>query len=123
MKVFDIGRVCVKTAGKEKGMLAVVVDVVDDKFVIVDGEVKRRKCNIKHLKPSDVVLSVKNLKSKSKEEIKKLLQQHGFVIKQQQSLTERFGKKKQAKKQEQAKEKKQQMQKQAKQKSKTKQDK
>lgn len=120
MRVFDIGRVCVKTAGKEKGMLAVVVDVVDDKFVIVDGEVKRRKCNVKHLKPSGVVLTMKNLKSKTKEEIKRLLQQHGFVIKRQQSLTERFGKKRQAEKQAQAKEQ-EQMQKQTKQETKTKQ--
>lgn len=56
MKVFDVGRVCVKIAGREAGRKCVVVDIVDDKFVLVTGPksltgVKRRRANVKHLEP------------------------------------------------------------------------
>lgn len=49
--MMEVGRLCVKVAGREAGMKCVIVEVVDDKFVMVDGQVKRRKCNIAHLEP------------------------------------------------------------------------
>ncbi|MEM0093201.1 MAG: 50S ribosomal protein L14e [Thermofilum sp.] len=56
MRVFEIGRVCVKTMGREAGRKCVVVDIIDDKFVLVTGPrsltgVKRRRANVKHLEP------------------------------------------------------------------------
>jgi len=55
-KVFDVGRICVKTAGREAGRKCVVVDIVDENFVVVTGPksltgVKRRRVNVKHLEP------------------------------------------------------------------------
>lgn len=51
---------CTKVAGRESGRTAVVVDIVDKNFVIVAGpKVKRRRCNIEHLDPMDVVVSIK----------------------------------------------------------------
>ncbi|HDI12670.1 MAG TPA: 50S ribosomal protein L14e, partial [Hadesarchaea archaeon] len=45
--VVDVGRVCVKIAGHEAGKRCVVVEVLDDTFVVVSGpKVKRRRCNI-----------------------------------------------------------------------------
>ena len=38
-----IGRVVIKLAGKEAGRLGVIVDQVNNSFVIVDGNFKRRK--------------------------------------------------------------------------------
>jgi len=55
----EIGRVCVKLAGRDAGNVAVVVDNIDDKFVLIDGNVRRRKCNIMHLEPLDEVLKIK----------------------------------------------------------------
>ena len=55
----EIGRVCVKLAGRDAGNVAVVVDNIDDKFVLIDGNVRRRKCNIMHLEPLDDVLKIK----------------------------------------------------------------
>ena len=50
MKVFEPGRVCVKLAGREAGKYCVVLEVLDDNFVIVQGpKVRKRKCNIAHL--------------------------------------------------------------------------
>ena len=57
--ILDVGRVCIKIAGREAGSIAVVVDVVDSKHVRIDGNVKRKKCNILHLDPTDLVLKLK----------------------------------------------------------------
>ena len=57
MPVFDIGRICVKTRGREAGKKCVVVDIVNENFVIITGPktltgVKRRRANVKHLIPT-----------------------------------------------------------------------
>ncbi len=49
----DVGRVCVKIAGREAGKKCVVVDILDKNYALVDGEVKRKKCNMDHLEPLD----------------------------------------------------------------------
>jgi large subunit ribosomal protein L14e len=56
--MFELGRVCLKVAGREAGRYAVIVDIVDENFVIVSGPktitgVKRRKCNVDHLEPTE----------------------------------------------------------------------
>jgi len=58
--MIDIGRLCVKIAGRDAGMKAVVVEKLDSNFVLIDGQVRRRKCNVKHLEPSTTTLSIKN---------------------------------------------------------------
>ncbi len=55
----EIGRVCVKTAGRDAGGRCVIVDVLDKNYVLVDGEVRRKKVNVMHLEPLDVVVKVK----------------------------------------------------------------
>jgi large subunit ribosomal protein L14e len=49
-----VGRVCIKTRGREKNRKCIIVDIVDDNFVIITGPkdltgVRRRRVNIKHL--------------------------------------------------------------------------
>lgn len=58
MSVFDIGRLCVKIAGRDAGKKCVVVECVDDHFVVVDGQTRRRKVNVKHLEPLGTVLEI-----------------------------------------------------------------
>ncbi len=57
--MFEVGRVCVKIAGRDAGQTAVVVDVMKDGFVLIDGNVRRKKCNVKHLEPLKDVLKIK----------------------------------------------------------------
>ena len=45
------GRLCVKIAGRESGRVCVILKRIDENFVLIDGFVKRRRCNIKHLEP------------------------------------------------------------------------
>ncbi len=66
-----IGQLVVKTAGRESNRDAVIVDIVNDSFVLIDGNVKRRKCNIKHLEPLDATLKIN--KNASTEEVHKAM--------------------------------------------------
>ena len=47
--MIEIGRLCVKLAGRDAGKRCVVVDILDNRNVMIDGETRRRKCNISHL--------------------------------------------------------------------------
>lgn len=70
----EIGRMCVKIAGRDSGNLCVVVDQLDKNLVLIDGNVRRRKCNIMHLEPLNQVLKIKKNASHSEveSEFKKL---------------------------------------------------
>lgn len=57
--MLNIGRLCVKIAGRDAKGTCVIVDVIDDQFVMIDGNVRRRKCNIKHLYPLDTTIKLK----------------------------------------------------------------
>jgi large subunit ribosomal protein L14e len=56
--IFDIGTVCVKLAGRDAGKRCVIVDSIDDSFVLIDGQTRRRKCNVLHLEPTKQKLSI-----------------------------------------------------------------
>jgi len=56
--VLEIGRVCVKVAGRDAGQIAVIVNVLDKKTVVIDGQVRRRKCNIAHLEPTSKAVKI-----------------------------------------------------------------
>lgn len=72
MPAIEVGRVCVKIAGREAGEKCVIVEVIDDKFVeIVGTNIKNRRCNITHLEPVDQTIEIK---SDNVEEIKKELE-------------------------------------------------
>ena len=58
--MIDVGRLCVKIAGRDAGRKCIVVSILDNNFVLIDGETRRRKCNIIHLEPLAQVLDVKD---------------------------------------------------------------
>ena len=60
MSVYDIGRVCVKTLGREAAKHCVIVDIIDKNYLLIDGtKVKRRRVNYKHIEPLDEVIELK----------------------------------------------------------------
>ncbi len=68
-----IGSVCIKTAGREAGEKAVVVEKVDENYVVVQGpKIRKRKCNIAHLFPTGK--TVKVTKGVSHKELAKLVE-------------------------------------------------
>ena len=71
--MIEIGRLCVKTAGRDAGLKCIVVDILEDKFVLIDGETRRRKCNILHLEPLKDVIKIK--KNASHDDVSKVLKE------------------------------------------------
>jgi len=77
MVSFEVGRVAMKIAGREAGSYCVVVEPAGTKkeeknFVFVTGPklltgVKRRKCNVEHLKATEHTVDIK--KGASDEEV------------------------------------------------------
>ncbi len=76
--MFEVGRLCVKLAGRDAGKKCVVIDVLDDSHVLIDGETRRRKCNLKHLDPLGESLDVK--KGASRADVKKAFKGIGVEL-------------------------------------------
>ena len=57
--MIEVGRLCVKIAGRDAGKRAVIVDIIDDNYVLIDGNVRRKKCNIMHLEPLDDKIKIR----------------------------------------------------------------
>ena len=63
--MFDVGRVCIKIAGREAGRHCVVVGKdKEEGFVVITGPrtatgVRRRRCNIAHLQPLEETIDIK----------------------------------------------------------------
>lgn len=56
--MIEPGRIVLKIAGRESGHYAVIVENINDNFVLITGPksitgVKRRKCNIDHIEPTE----------------------------------------------------------------------
>ncbi|MBS3124815.1 50S ribosomal protein L14e [Candidatus Woesearchaeota archaeon] len=54
----EIGRMCVKIAGRDAGLRCVVIDLLEKNLVMIDGETRRRKCNAAHLEPLDQKIEI-----------------------------------------------------------------
>ena len=80
MPAIEVGRVCVKVAGRESGRKCVIVDVMDKSFVVVTGPkkvtgVKRRRVNINHVAPTEDVIPIK--RGASDDEVAQMIQADG----------------------------------------------
>ena len=56
--MFEIGRKCIKLAGRDANKICLIIEILDDVYVMIDGQTRRRKCNINHLEPLDKVLKI-----------------------------------------------------------------
>ncbi len=77
--MLDVGRICVKIAGREAGSKCVIVDMVDQNFAIIDGNLRRKRCNIIHLEPLAQTVEIK--KGATHEEVEKAMQKAGLLEK------------------------------------------
>lgn len=64
LPALEVGRICVKIAGREAGSKCVAVDVIDKNFVLVTGPqkvtgVKRRRVNVNHIEPTEKKIDIK----------------------------------------------------------------
>jgi large subunit ribosomal protein L14e len=84
MASFEVGRVCMKIAGRETGKYCVVLKKVNDAFVEVTGPrmltgVKRRRANVDHLEPLPYTVEVKE--GSPDEEVLQALEKAGLITK------------------------------------------
>jgi large subunit ribosomal protein L14e len=64
LTAIEVGRICVKTFGREAGKKCIIVDLIDKNFVLVTGpksvnKVKRRKANVDHIEPTQEKIEIK----------------------------------------------------------------
>jgi large subunit ribosomal protein L14e len=60
----EVGRICVKVAGRETGKKCVIVDVMDKSFILITGPkpvtgVKRKRANMNHVMALQDKLDIK----------------------------------------------------------------
>lgn len=82
LTAIEVGRICVKTNGREAGKKCVIVDVIDKNFVLVTGpksinKVKRRKANVNHVEPTQEKIEIK--RGATDEEIVEVLKSAGKI--------------------------------------------
>jgi len=76
LPAIEVGRICVKIAGREAGRKCVIVDVIDKNFVLITGPknvngLKRRRVNVNHVEPTERKVSIK--RGASDEDIVKVM--------------------------------------------------
>lgn len=49
MSLLEVGRLAVKIAGRDAGKTCVIIDKIEENLVLIDGQTRRRKCNVIHL--------------------------------------------------------------------------
>ena len=60
MPAIQVGRICIKTKGRDSGEKVVVTKVLDENYVMIRSPVRKkgdRKCAVLHLEPTDTVVS------------------------------------------------------------------
>ncbi|MET1129033.1 MAG: 50S ribosomal protein L14e [Thermoproteota archaeon] len=82
MPAIEVGRLCVKTRGREAGRKCVIVDIIDDNFVLITGPkdvsgVKRRRANINHIEVLPEKIDIEP--GASDEDVKKALERAGLL--------------------------------------------
>jgi len=63
LPAIEIGRICVKIVGREAGKKCILVDIIDQNFVLITGpksvsDIKRRRANINHLEPTQEKIDI-----------------------------------------------------------------
>jgi large subunit ribosomal protein L14e len=64
MPAVEVGRICMKLAGREAGRKCVIIDIIDKNFVLITGPktvtgIKKRRVNVNHVEPLREKIKVK----------------------------------------------------------------
>jgi large subunit ribosomal protein L14e len=93
MPAIEVGRICVKLAGREAGRKCVIVDVADKSFVMITGPksvsgVKRRRANTNHIEPLQDKIEIK--RGAADEEVEGVLKSSGKLETMAQAVKPAF---------------------------------
>ena len=89
MPAIEVGRICLKLAGRESGKKCIIVEVIDKGFVVVTGPkkitgVKRRRASINHIAPLKNKIGID--RGSSDEEITNALETAGKLEEMKQDV-------------------------------------
>ena len=72
--MIEIGRLCVKISGRDANKKCIIIEQIDNNYVMIDGETRRKKVNINHLEPTKTKIEIKKGASRADvvKEFKKL---------------------------------------------------
>lgn len=76
--LLEVGRLVVKTAGRDAMEYGVIVEKIDENYFLVDGNTRRKKVNKSHLEPVGKVLDIKK---GTTEDIRAALDAEGIELK------------------------------------------
>ena len=76
--MYEVGRLCIKLAGRDANKKCVIIEVLDDVYVMIDGQTRRRKCNITHLEPLDKFLKLS--KGASHKDVVSVLKKEKIIV-------------------------------------------
>ena len=74
----DIGTVCMKIAGRDAGQYCVILKHLENSFVLIDGNTRRRRCNLNHLEPLGKILDIQE--DASTGEVKQAMKNAGIPV-------------------------------------------
>ena len=82
MPAIEVGRICVKLYGREAGRKCVIVDIIDENFVLITGPkqltgVRRRRANVDHIEPLDKKIEIS--KGASDQEVLEAITKAGLI--------------------------------------------
>lgn len=89
--VFEVGRICYKIAGRDANKFCVIVNKIDNTFVEIDGQTRRRKCNISHIEPLEATVDIKA--GASNAEVAKALTKAGYETTERKSNSKKVSEK------------------------------
>ena len=72
MSGLNIGSLCIKTAGRKAGEKVIVIEIDKEKHIatIIGKNIKKKKCNLRHLMPLNKTRTVnKNISQKEAEKL------------------------------------------------------
>ncbi len=73
MSLLAVGRLVVKIAGRDAGRTGVIVSILDEKNVLIDGGTRRKKANVNHLELLAQTIELKD--NATHDEVKKIFEQ------------------------------------------------
>lgn len=77
--MLEVGRLCIKTAGRDAMQYCVVIEEIDATYVMVDGNTRRKKVNKAHLEPLQKKLALK--KGATTKDVHTAFEKEGIEIK------------------------------------------
>ena len=81
--MIEVGRLIVKLAGRDADKKGIVIDILDNNHVLIDGQVRRRKCNMIHIEPLNKIIKIP--KQATHEEVVKALKAEKIEVKVKKS--------------------------------------